>query len=68
MPGPALTRRERELYLLLAGGATRAQVLHVMGISKWTYMAHIRHVYAKLGVYCREDVYRELGWLQVPDA
>lgn len=51
-----LTKREAEVALLLAQGATRDQVAETLGISPHTARAHTEKVFAKLGVTTRSAV------------
>jgi len=52
----ALTRREAEVALQLASGATRNQIAAALGISPNTVRAHTEHVFQKLGVTTRAAV------------
>jgi DNA-binding NarL/FixJ family response regulator len=52
-PGPgsaALTRREREVLVLLAEGYANKRIARELGIAEKTVKAHVGHVLAKLGV------------------
>lgn len=52
---PALTRREREVLDLLAGGATNREIAHDLTLSVHTIERHIANVYAKLGLKSRTE-------------
>jgi NarL family two-component system response regulator LiaR len=52
-PGPVeeqLTRREREVLELIAGGRSNKRIALELGISEKTVKTHVGHVLAKLGV------------------
>ncbi|HKN65807.1 MAG TPA: LuxR C-terminal-related transcriptional regulator [Gemmatimonadaceae bacterium] len=51
-----LTRREAEVALQLARGATRKEIATALGISEHTVRAHTERVFAKLGVSARAAV------------
>ena len=58
-PYPAgLTRREVEVLRLVAEGLTDAQVAEKLFISLRTVNAHLRSIYAKLGVSSRSAATR----------
>ena len=42
-------------------------VAHAMGISVRTVKRETRAVRERLGATCDEDIYRDLGWLRVPN-
>lgn len=48
-----LTRREREVLALLAGGADNDAIAHALVISRETARTHIQNVLTKLGVHSR---------------
>ena len=50
-----LTRREEEVLALLAQGCSTTDIENALYISHNTAKGHIRHVYAKLDVHCREE-------------
>ncbi len=53
LPGPVeerLTRREREVLELIAGGRSNKRIALELGISEKTVKTHVGHVLAKLGV------------------
>lgn len=49
----ALTRRERQIFELLCGGSSNADVASALGISEQTTRNHLSHLYEKLGVHSR---------------
>jgi non-specific serine/threonine protein kinase len=51
-----LSRREREVALLVARGLTNRQIAEELVISEWTADSHVRHILAKLGVRSRAQV------------
>jgi DNA-binding CsgD family transcriptional regulator len=58
-PGP-LTGREREIADLVAAGRTNREVAEQLVLSPKTIEAHLRNVYAKLGVRSRVELARSL--------
>jgi DNA-binding NarL/FixJ family response regulator len=56
--GP-LTAREREIALLVAAGRTNREVADQLVLSAKTIEAHLRNIYAKLGVRSRVELARE---------
>jgi len=60
---PALTRREREIALLIARGLYTKQIAYDLGISPHTASTYINRIRTKLGVRNRpEMVATLLGW------
>lgn len=64
---PALTRREREVLVLLAKGVTYEDAARVLGISLGTIQSHVKRLYRKLEVSSKaeaaaEAVRRGLAW------
>jgi DNA-binding CsgD family transcriptional regulator len=57
----ALTRREREVAGLAAGGATSREIAAKLFVSVRTVDNHLQNVYSKLGVSSRDDLARALG-------
>jgi len=53
-----LTTREVEILRLVTGGLTNRQLAEELGISTRTVDAHLRSVYAKLGVKSRSAATR----------
>jgi DNA-binding CsgD family transcriptional regulator len=51
-----LTERETEVFLLLARGKTTEQVSERLTVSFYTTRAHVRNIYAKLGVHSRAEM------------
>jgi predicted ATPase/DNA-binding CsgD family transcriptional regulator len=54
--GEALTRREREVALLLVQGATDKDIARTLTITEGTAGLHVHHVLAKLGLRSRAQV------------
>lgn len=52
-----LTARETEVLALIAQRKTRAEMEQELFLSQNTVKTHVRHVYAKLGVHSKADVY-----------
>lgn len=52
-PSAPFTRREHEVYALLCEGRTNRQIAEALYISEVTVKAHLRRVFAKLGVKTR---------------
>lgn len=68
LPG-SLTPRQREVALLLAGGAGDAELSAALRISANTAKSHVRAVLRKLGARSRRDVARQLrGSLDNPSS
>ncbi len=55
-PGGALTPREREVALLLAGGLTNRQIAGELTISERTVTTHVDRILRKLGAASRSQV------------
>ncbi|MCU1486150.1 MAG: hypothetical protein JWN67_2896, partial [Actinomycetia bacterium] len=55
-PGPALTRREREVGGLAARGLTDRAIAELLVVSIRTVETHLYNAYAKLGVTGRADL------------
>ena len=58
-PFGALTAREREIAQLVASGRTNREVAEQLVLSAKTIEAHLRNIYAKLGVRSRVELARE---------
>jgi len=57
----ALTAREREIAELVAAGRTNREIAEQLVLSTRTIEAHLRNVYAKLGVRSRVELARDLS-------
>ena len=53
-----LTTREVEILRLVTGGLTNRQLAEELGVSTRTVDAHLRSIYAKLGVKSRSGATR----------
>jgi DNA-binding CsgD family transcriptional regulator len=51
-----LTKREQEVALLAASGMSKREIADVLFLSVRTIGNHINHVYAKLGISCRDQL------------
>jgi ATP/maltotriose-dependent transcriptional regulator MalT len=60
-PLGALTGREREIADLVAAGRTNREVAEQLVLSPKTIEAHLRNIYAKLGVRSRVELARAAG-------
>jgi PAS domain S-box-containing protein len=52
---PPLTRRERQILQLLAGGLTNAEIARELHVSANTVASHVKHLYPKIGVNTRSQ-------------
>jgi len=50
-----LTRREREVLVLLSKGCVDKEIAHAMGISIWTVHGHIKRIFEALNVRTRTE-------------
>lgn len=57
----ALTARETEVLTLIAQRKTRSEIEQELFLSQNTVKTHIRHIYAKLGIHSKSDVYELVG-------
>lgn len=53
---PALSRRQREVALLIARGLTNRRIAQEFSISERTVTTHVNHILAKLGATSRAQV------------
>lgn len=51
-----LTPREEETFSMLARGRDRAYIEERLGVSRNTVKAHVKHVYAKLGIHSHQEL------------
>ena len=57
----ALSRREHEVAILTARGATATEIAAHLSLSKRTVESHLVHVYEKLGVGSKNELIRRAG-------
>lgn len=51
-----LTKRERELFALMARGKNRQAIAEQLFISEGTVKVHTRNIYQKMGIHSRQDL------------
>ena len=51
-----LSRRETEIFLLLAQGRSRPYIRDELVLSKNTVATHIRHIYEKMGIHSQQEL------------
>lgn len=51
-----LSKRETEIFLLLARGRSRPYIRDVLVLSKNTVATHIRHIYGKAGIHSQQEL------------
>ena len=51
-----LSAREAEIGVLLARRLSDKEIAETLGISVWTVRAHVRHIFAKVGVSTRSEL------------
>lgn len=56
-----LSQREEEVLLLLAQHKTARDIEHELCVANGTAKAHIRHVYQKLNIHTREELFELVG-------
>ena len=52
-----LSPRETEVFMLLAQGRSRAYISEELVVSEGTIKTHISHIYAKLGIHGRQEMF-----------
>lgn len=52
----ALSPREREVFAMLARGRNREYIQEQLVVSRNTVKAHVKHVYAKLGIHTHQEL------------
>ena len=57
----ALTQREVEILLLLAQDKSSGDIAHKLFVALSTVKTHIKHIYQKLGIHSRRELYEILG-------
>ncbi len=65
-----LSKREREILLLMVQGVTNRQIAHVLNLSEATVKRHLANLYPKIGVSSRTEAIRKAlleGWISVQD-
>lgn len=60
-----LTPREGQTFAMLARGRDRAYIEERLGVSRNTVKAHVKHVYAKLGIHSHQEL---IDLIDVQDA
>lgn len=56
-----LGEREKEVLTLLLEGCSASEVASAMVVANGTAKSHIRHVYKKLGVHSRDELFEKLS-------
>ena len=56
-----LGEREKEVLTLLLEGCSASEVASAMVVANGTAKSHIRHIYKKLGVHSRDELFEKLG-------
>lgn len=56
-----LGEREKEVLVLLLEGKSASEVARAMVVANGTVKSHIRHVYKKLGVHSRDELFEMFG-------
>lgn len=59
--GPALTRREREVYALMLKRYSNAEVGRALYLSLPTVKTHVKHILGKMGLKNRKELFRPPG-------
>lgn len=61
-----LTEREQEILILLASGHNRPAICGKLFISEGTARSHINHIYKKLDIHSREELYEMIRARSTP--
>lgn len=56
-----LTNREQQILLLLAQQKTISAIEHELFVANGTVKAHVRHIYRKLDIHSREELFQKLS-------
>lgn len=56
-----LTNREQQILLLLAQHKTISAIEHELFVANGTVKAHVRHIYRKLDIHSREELFQKLS-------
>lgn len=56
-----LTGREEEVLLLIARGKHQSEICQELYIGKNTFKTHAKHIYQKLGIHSRSELFEILG-------
>ena len=56
-----LTARELEVLLLLARGYTLNEMCEKLNVARGTVKAHCEHIYTKMGVRSKKELFKMLG-------
>lgn len=51
-----LTKREQEIFVMLARGRNGAYIQEHFTLSRNTVKSHIKHIYSKLGVHSHQEL------------
>ena len=62
-----LSMREEEVLLLLSERKTISEVERELFIANGTAKAHVRHIYQKLDIHSREELFEKLGMNPLPE-
>ncbi len=57
-----LTKREREIVLMVLHGKSNKEIARSCSIGEQTVKDHLKHVYGKIGVHQRTALYAKILW------